>query len=87
MLNYCSSATLLLCRRSEHLSDQAVIIAAAKVYAIALHELKLAHPQLNNLPYGPPRVTFEQFRHNALRQIPRNDKDRKFFERLTGFRP
>jgi hypothetical protein len=62
-------------------------IAAAKVYAIALHELKLAHPQLKNLPYGPPLITFDEFRCGALRQIPRNDKDRKFFEALADFWP
>jgi len=42
-------------------------VASLKTYAIVLHELKLAHPQLKNLPYGPPRMTLDQFRRRMIR--------------------
>jgi hypothetical protein len=59
--------------------------AALKTYAISLHLLKLAHPQLKNLPYGPPRTTFDQFRRRVVRMIPSSDKDRAFFRALETF--
>lgn len=62
-------------------------VASLKTYAIVLHELKLAHPQLKNLPYGPPRRTFDQFRRGMIRKIPSKDKDRSFFQSLESFWP
>jgi hypothetical protein len=62
-------------------------VAALKTYAIALHELKLAHPQLKNLPDGPTRISFDQFRRRIIRKIPSNDKDRAFFQVLESFWP
>jgi hypothetical protein len=62
-------------------------VASLKTYAIVLHELKLAHPQLKNLPYGPPRMTFDQFRRRMIRKIPSKDKDRPFFQVLESFWP
>jgi hypothetical protein len=61
--------------------------ASRKTYAIVLHELKLAYPQLKNLPYGPPRMTFDQFRRKMIRKIPSKDKDRAFFQVLESFWP
>ena len=61
-------------------------VAALKTYAITLHELKLTHPQLENLPYGPT-MTFDQFRRRVIQAIPSNEKDRTFFESLGKFWP
>lgn len=49
-------------------------VAALKTYAIALHELKLAHPQLNDLPWGPPPATLDEFRRRVADQIPSSDR-------------
>jgi hypothetical protein len=62
-------------------------VAALKTYAITLHELKLAYPQLKDLPYGPPQATFDQFRRGVIQAIPSNDKDRPFFQALENFWP
>jgi hypothetical protein len=62
-------------------------VAALKTYAITLHELKLAHPQLKNLPCGPHRMTFDQFRRRTIRKIPSKDTDRAFFQVLERFWP
>jgi hypothetical protein len=62
-------------------------VAALKTYALALHALKLAHPKLRKLPYGPPKMTFDQFRHNIVDNIPANDKGHAFFESLENFWP
>lgn len=62
-------------------------VATFKTYAIVLHELKLAHPKLKKLPYGPPRMTFDQFRLRTLKKIPPRDKDRAVFQSLGKFWP
>jgi hypothetical protein len=62
-------------------------IAAFKTYALALHALKLAHPQPLNLPYGPPGTSLDQFRHAVVRKIPLSDQDRGFFDALGSFWP
>lgn len=54
-----------------------------KILAIALHELKLVHPKLDELPYGPPRLTLDEFRLQVVTAIPR--KERIFFESLAKF--
>ncbi|MGH7745480.1 MAG: hypothetical protein ACREQ5_11920, partial [Candidatus Dormibacteria bacterium] len=62
-------------------------VAALKAYAIALHELRLAHPQLKDLPYGPPSVTLDEFRRRVIRDIPSGDEDSPFFQSLANFWP
>jgi hypothetical protein len=62
-------------------------VAALKTYAITLHELTLAHPQLKDLPYGPPPITLDEFRRKVLADIPSTDKDRAFFDALETFWP
>lgn len=62
-------------------------VATFKTYTIVLHELKLAHPQLKDLPYGPPRITFDQFRLGTLKKIPSRDTDRPVFQSLGKFSP
>ena len=47
--------------------------ASLKTYAIALHALKLAHPQLDVLPDGPPATTLDEFRRLVVGQIPTSD--------------
>lgn len=59
-------------------------IAALKTYAVALHELRLAHT-LKALPYGPPPVTFDAFRRRVVAEIPSDDKDSPFFQSLVNF--
>ena len=61
-------------------------VAALKTYAIALTELKLAHPDLDNLPSGPPATTLDEFRSEVVRHIPSDDPDRSIFEALTDSR-
>lgn len=63
------------------------LVAALKTYAISLHLLILAHPQFKNLLYGPPRITFDQFRHRVVRKLPSSDKDHAFFRALESFWP
>lgn len=60
-------------------------VAALKTYAIALHELRLSHSQLRELPYGPPSVTFVEFCRRVVEDIPSGDKDRAFFQSLVSF--
>ncbi len=60
-------------------------IAALKTYAIALHELRLSHTLLSDLPYGPPPVTLGEFCRRVVSDIPSGDKDRPFFQSLTNF--
>jgi hypothetical protein len=58
-------------------------VASLKTYAIALHLLKLAHPQLDDLPYGPPTTTLDEFRGVVVGQIPTSDSS--FFRSLADF--
>ncbi len=62
-------------------------VAALKTYAIALHELRLAHAQLKDLPWGPPPLTFDEFRSRVVADIPSGDKDSAFFQSLVNFWP
>lgn len=62
-------------------------VAALKTYAIALHELRLAHNQLKDLPYGPTSVTLDEFRCRVVGDIPSSDKDSPFFQSLVNFWP
>lgn len=62
-------------------------IAALKTYAIALHELKLAHPRLDRLPWGPPPLRLDEFRRKIVADIPSTDKERTFFQSLLDFWP
>ena len=57
--------------------------ATLRVYAVALHELRIAHA-LKALPYGPPAVTFDTFRRRVVADIPSDDKDFSFFESLAN---
>jgi hypothetical protein len=60
-------------------------VAALKTYAIALHELKVVHPQLNHLPWAPPAVTLETFRTRVVADIPSTDMERGSFRALCDF--
>lgn len=60
-------------------------VAALKTYAIALHELKLAHPKIDELPWGPPVVKFDDFRHRVVADIPSSDTESAFFQSLVNF--
>lgn len=62
-------------------------VATFKTYAIVLHELKMVHPQLKDLPCGPPRIAFDRFRLMTLEKIPVRDKDRVVFQSLGTFWP
>jgi hypothetical protein len=62
-------------------------VAALKTYAIVLHELKLAHPQLDKLPWGPPLLRLDEFRCKVVADVPTIDKDSAFFESLVKFWP
>lgn len=61
--------------------------AALKTYAIALHELKLAHAQLNDLPWGPPPLTLEAFRSKVVADIPSSGTEPRLFQALYDFWP
>jgi len=61
-------------------------VATLKTYAVALHELRLAHA-LKALPYGPPPVTFDAFRRRVVGDIPSDDRDFPFFRSLVNFWP
>ena len=61
--------------------------AAIKTYALALHELKLGEPRLKELPYGPPCVTFDEFRGRLLTNLPGHDRDARFLRSLAKFWP
>ncbi len=60
-------------------------VAALKTYAIALHELKLAHPDLQELPWGPPRLTLDEFRLRIVAIIPTSKEEEAFFQSLIDF--
>ncbi len=60
-------------------------VSCLKTYAIALHELKLVHPKLDDLPWGPPPGTINEFRFRVVEDIPSSDKDRSFFQSLAQF--
>ncbi len=62
-------------------------VAALKTYAIAAHELRLAHTRLKDLPWGPPPITFDEFRRRVVGDIPLGDKDSAFFRSLLNFWP
>jgi hypothetical protein len=58
-------------------------VAALKTYAIALTELKLAHPNLDELPDGPPSTTLGEFRRQVVARIPSDDPDSRIFDALV----
>lgn len=60
-------------------------VAALKTYSIALHELRLSHPQLKDLPYGTPSVTLDEFCRSVVADIPTGDPDGMFFQSLVSF--
>ncbi len=60
-------------------------VATLKTYAVALHEIRLAHA-LKALPYGPS-ITFDAFRRRVVADIPKDDKDVPFFQSLLDFWP
>ena len=62
-------------------------IAALRIYALALHELKLAHPQLKELPCGPPSLTIDTFRTRVFTDIPSSDDERGLLQALLDFFP
>jgi hypothetical protein len=62
-------------------------VAALKTYSVCLHELKLAHPLLDELPCGPPKLRLDEVRRGVFADIPERDKDREFFKALVDFRP
>jgi hypothetical protein len=62
-------------------------VATLKTYAVVLHELKLAHPELKHLPYGPPPVAFDKFRRKVMADIPSTDKDQVILQALVNYWP
>lgn len=58
-------------------------LAAVKTLAIALHEIRLVHPNLDELPYGPPQVKLNNFRLAVVAAIP--SKERAFFSALADY--
>ncbi len=60
---------------------------ATKTYALALHELKLVHPILYELPYGPPSITLDDLRQRIVAEISPSDPDYEFFQSLMNFWP
>jgi len=62
-------------------------VAALKTCAIALNELKLAHPQLDDLPWGRPPVSLDTFRSRVVADIPSGDAARASFQALSDFWP
>ncbi len=60
-------------------------VAALKTYAITLHVLKLAHPALDKLPWGPPPLTVNEFRRRVIADIPASDKDRAILQHVADF--
>jgi hypothetical protein len=59
-------------------------VTAFKTYAIALHELKLAHPTLDKLPWGPP-LRVDDFRHRVVELIPDTEQDLPILQALADF--
>lgn len=43
--------------------------AVLKTYIVVLHELKLAHPKLKDLPYGPPEIALDELRRKIVTDI------------------
>jgi hypothetical protein len=62
-------------------------VAALKTYAISLHELKLAHPRLDDLPWGPPRLRLDEFCRQVVADLPSDDKEQALFQSLVNFWP
>jgi len=62
-------------------------VSAIKTYLVCLHEIKVAHPALDELPYGPPKLTLDQFCQTVLAAIPDADTGRNFFKALADFQP
>lgn len=62
-------------------------VAALKTHAIALHELKLAHPVLDKPPWGLPPLELDEFRRRVVADIPSNDEEILFFNSLADFWP
>ncbi|GEM_PF-6258404 len=60
-------------------------VAALKTYGIALHELKLAHPDLDKLPWGPPRLSLDEFRRRVVGIIPSTEADLSVMQALADF--
>ncbi len=60
-------------------------VAASKTYAIALHELKLAHPNLDTLPWEPPRLSLDEFRRRVVAIIPSTEPDLSVVQPLADF--
>jgi hypothetical protein len=59
--------------------------AALKTYAVVLHEVKLAMPQLKGLPYGPPTMTLDEFRAQIVSEIPTADADQPLLRAVADF--
>ncbi len=62
-------------------------VTALKTYAIAIHELRLAHPRLDRLPWGPPPLALGEFGRKVVADIPSADEDGAFFKSLAEFWP
>jgi hypothetical protein len=60
-------------------------VASLKTYAVALHLLKIVHPALDSLPWGPPSVTLDEFRRRVVADIPSNDRENALFQALVDF--
>lgn len=58
-------------------------VAALKTYAIALTELKLVHPGLDELPHGSTRITLDELRRQVVAHIPSDDPERPVFDALV----
>lgn len=56
-----------------------------KTYLVCLHELKLAHPTLRDLPWGPPAMNLEQLRAEVTACVASEDQDLAFFQALSTF--
>jgi len=66
-------------------------VTALKTYAIVLHQIKLAHPALNDLPdeiepTGPP-LSVNEFRRRVIADIPPNDPELVVLKSLAAFWP
>ena len=59
-------------------------VAALKTYAVALHELRIAHA-LKALPYSPPLITCDAFRRGVVANIPSDDRDLPLLHSLENF--
>jgi hypothetical protein len=61
--------------------------AVLKTYTVVLHELKLAHPKLEDLPYGPPEIALDELRRKILTDIASTDPDYRFLQALVNYWP